>query len=62
MIKVINTMPWYGWIILFLGFSAIISPLFSLLKSNKNLELTEQEKKFIRERNQKWDDIDKEDQ
>ena len=54
-------MPWYGWVILFLGLSSIISPLFSLLKSNKNIELTEQEKKVIRERNKKWDDIDNED-
>lgn len=52
-------MPWYGWIVLFFAICIIISPLFSLLKSNKKLNLTEQEKKVIRERNQKWDEMDK---
>ncbi len=54
-------MPWYGWLILFLAISAIISPLFSLLKSNHQIELTEEQKKRIRERNIKWDEMNKKD-
>lgn len=54
-------MPWYGWLILFLAICIVISPLFSLLKSNKKLTFTEAEKKAIRERNLKWDEMDKKD-
>lgn len=54
-------MPWYGWLILFLSFSVVISPLFSLLKSNDKIKLTEEQKKRIRERNVKWDEVDKKD-
>lgn len=54
-------MPWYGWLILFLSISAIISPLFSLLKSNDKIELTDEQKKRIKERNIKWDEMNKED-
>lgn len=54
-------MPWYGWLILFFAISAIISPLFSLLKSNKKIELTEEQKKRIRERNIKFDEMNKKD-
>ncbi|CAG8871237.1 hypothetical protein PS627_04363 [Pseudomonas fluorescens] len=48
-------MPWYAWLILLVALGSIVGGLLLLRDTAKELPLTEEQKKKIRERNVEMD-------
>lgn len=48
-------MPWYAWLILLIAIGSIVGGLMLLKDSAKEIPLTEEQKKKIRERNLEMD-------
>ena len=50
-----NTMPWYGWIILIVVIGAIVGGLMTLRDTADKVELTDEQRKRVAERNAEMD-------
>lgn len=48
-------MPWYAWLILLVALGSIVGGLLLLRDTAKDVPLTEEDKKKIRERNAEMD-------
>jgi hypothetical protein len=50
-----NTMPWYAWLILIVAIGAIVGGLMTLRDTANKVELTDEQRKRVAERNAEMD-------